>query len=59
MRRYYMRQLVKWYLKSLTKDQRDTRLVFVGRRLAIKKYRWLHFNYHPWEITKDKEDVQE
>lgn len=54
-----MRQLVKWYLKSLTKDQRDTRLVFVGRRLAIKKYRWLHFNYHPWEITKDKEDVQE
>lgn len=54
-----MKQLIKWYLKSLTKDQRDTRLVFIGRRLAIKRHHWLHFNFHPWEISKDKEEIQE
>lgn len=54
-----MKRFIRWYLKSLSKDQRDARLVFVGRRLAIKKYRWLHFNAHPWEISKEKEEVQE
>lgn len=49
-----MRFIVKMYLRSLTRKQRAVRMIFIGKRLAIKQYRFLHFNRHPFETT-DKE----
>lgn len=48
------RFIVKMYLKSLTRKQREVRMIFIGKRLAVKQYRFLHFNRHPFETT-DKE----
>ena len=45
-------QIVKSYLKTMNRQDRQLRLVFVGRRLIIKQYNWLHFNRHPWEDSK-------
>lgn len=44
-----MRLIIKIYLRILSKKERDIRLIFLGRRLKIKQYRWLHFTSHPWE----------
>lgn len=43
-----IKRLVKVYLKSLTKEQRQLRLIFVGKRLSALQYSWLHLNSHPW-----------
>lgn len=39
-------------LKSMKPENRELRSVFVGRRLKIKQYQWLHFNTHPDEADK-------
>lgn len=44
-----MKYLIKQYLKLLTKEQRSTRLMCVGKRLKFKQNHWLHFNNHPFE----------
>lgn len=51
-----MRYLIKMYLRSLTKFDRDCRLIFVGKRLKHKQYMWLNDRLHPWEVYNKEED---
>lgn len=51
----FMKNLMKKYLKRLTKEQRDLRGLFVGKRLKHKQYIWLHYNDHPWESPSKEE----
>lgn len=37
------RFIIKKYLKSFTRDQRPLRVNFVGKRLAVRQYSWLHY----------------
>lgn len=47
-----IRQFIKYYLKGIPRHLRPIRQLFVGRRLAIRQYRWLHFTNHPWELLE-------
>jgi hypothetical protein len=47
-----MRTLIKKYLKSLNKDERDFRLVFMGARHKARQYHWLHY-HHKDEPTEN------
>ena len=42
-------KLAKLYIKAIPREKRYMRLEFVGKRLLIKQYRFLHFNLHPFE----------
>lgn len=42
---------VRFVLKRMNKEQRRHRIVFVGRRLKVLQYYWLHFNLHPWDTV--------
>ncbi len=44
-----MRYIIKLYLKSLPRNQRDVRLMFLGKRLKVKQLKYLYFNNHPFE----------
>lgn len=46
-------KFIKWWLKTIyTRQTRQLRLEFKGRRLIILQHKWLHFNNHPWEDEK-------
>lgn len=49
-----MKKLVKWVLKRLTHNERRYRMLFVGKRLKIQQWKWLHFTNHPWEDNKNE-----
>ena len=44
--------LIKLYFRLLGRNQRRTRIYFVGKRLKMLQNAWLHFNTHPWEEDK-------
>jgi hypothetical protein len=45
---------IRKYLKKLTKDQRDSRIVFLGKRGKVRQYKWLHITTEPHEVKEDK-----
>lgn len=42
MKKSTCRQIVKWYIKRIPKNQRQLRLCFVGKRLAVLQDKWAH-----------------
>lgn len=39
----FTRFIVKKYLKSFARYDRPLRTNFVGKRLAVRQYQWLHY----------------
>ena len=47
------RTYIKAYIKSIPKNKRFCRIIFLGKRGKIRQYRLLHFTTHPFEHNKE------
>lgn len=55
MTRKIKRKMVKWVLKNLyNRDNRQDRVILIGKRLMIKQTVWLHLSDHPWEKKREE-----
>lgn len=52
-----MKKLIKYYLRSLNRNDRELRLVFRGKRLIVKQYSWLHHTAYPWEAKEPEQEL--